>query len=163
MPMYSDKVLDHFRSPHNYGKIEKADGIGKVGNVSCGDIMHLYIKVAKKGNKETIADVKFETFGCAAAIATSSVVTDLAKGKTLEQAMKIDNQDVVKALDGLPPIKVHCSLLAADALKEAIYDYFKRNKKPIPKELEQHHKRLAKDVKTIHEKYHSNEEGNDDF
>jgi len=147
--MYSDKVMDHFRNPHNYGKIDKPDGVGKVGNMICGDVMYLYIKV-KDGK---IADVKFETFGCASAIATSSVVTDLAKNKTLTKALKIGNNDVVEALDGLPPIKVHCSLLAADALKEAIYDYMKKNKKSIPAELEKHHQRLEKEMKELEKKH----------
>lgn len=149
MPMYSDKVMDHFRNPHNYGKIDKPDGIGKVGNIICGDIMYLYIKV----RNDKIADVKFETFGCASAIATSSVVTDLAKNKTLLEALKIGNNDVVEALDGLPPIKVHCSLLAADALKEAIYDYMKKNKKSIPAELEKHHQRLEKEMNELEKKH----------
>jgi len=151
MPMYSEKVIEHFRNPHNYGRIENADGTGKVGNVTCGDVMQLYIKVknASSAMDAVITDIKFETFGCAAALATSSIITDLAKGKTLAQAMAIENADVAKALDGLPPIKMHCSLLAADALKEAIYDYLKRSKKPIPKGLERNHKRLAADMKRI--------------
>lgn len=153
MPMYSDKVMEHFRHPHNYGRIENPDGVGKVGNVVCGDVMYLYIKVSKKGGKEVISDIKFETFGCASAIATSSAITDLANGKTLEQALKLGNSDVINALDGLPPIKVHCSLLAADALKEAIYDYFKINGRPIPAELEKHHQRILKEMQTIEKKH----------
>lgn len=129
--MYSKKVIEHFKNPHNYGKIKNPDGIGKVGNLRCGDIMYLYIKV----EKEKIKDIKFETFGCAAAISTSSVVTDLAKGKTISQALKIKNQDVIDKLGGLPMIKIHCSLLAINALKEAIYDYLSKNKKPIPEKL----------------------------
>lgn len=117
--MYSEKVMDLFRNPHNMGKIENADGVGKVGNPVCGDVMYIYIKV--KGDK--IADIKFETFGCAAAIATSSMITDLAKGKTLDEALKITKGDVADALQGLPPIKMHCSNLAADGLKAAIEDY----------------------------------------
>jgi len=129
--MYSKKVIEHFKNPHNYGRIKNPDGIGKVGNLRCGDIMYLYIKV----EKEKIKDIKFETFGCAAAISTSSVVTDLAKGKTISQALKIKNQDVIDKLGGLPMIKIHCSLLAINALKEAIYDYLSKNKKPIPEKL----------------------------
>ena len=129
--MYSKKVIEHFKNPHNYGKIKNPDGIGKVGNLRCGDIMYLYIKV----EKEKVKDIKFETFGCAAAISTSSVVTDLAKGKTISQALKIKNQDVIDKLGGLPMIKIHCSLLAINALKEAIYDYLSKNKKPIPEKL----------------------------
>ncbi|MCM8788234.1 MAG: Fe-S cluster assembly scaffold protein NifU [Candidatus Omnitrophica bacterium] len=117
--MYSEKLLDHFRSPRNMGRIENADGIGKVGNPVCGDVMWIYIKV--KDNR--IEDIKFETFGCGAAIATSSVITELARGKTLEEAEKITNQDVIDVLEGLPPLKKHCSLLAEQGLKAAIKDY----------------------------------------
>jgi len=116
---YSKKALEHFQNPHNYGKMENPDGVGKVGNPRCGDIMYLYIKI--KDNK--IFDIKFETMGCAAAIATSSIVTDLAKGKTIEEAEKINSKSVVESLGGLPIIKVHCSLLAVEALKKAINDY----------------------------------------
>lgn len=117
--MYSDKVMAHFANPHNVGEIPDADGIGKVGNPQCGDVMWLYIKI--KDN--ILTDIKFKTFGCGAAIATSSMITDLAKGKTLEEAKKISRQDVADSLDGLPPTKMHCSNLAADALREAIKDY----------------------------------------
>lgn len=120
---YSKKVIDHFSKPHNQGKIENADGIGTVGNPVCGDIMKLYIKVSQKDGKEYIKDVKFETLGCGAAIATSSMVTDLAKGKTLEEAEKITRQNVADELEGLPPTKMHCSNLAADALHKAIENY----------------------------------------
>ncbi len=119
--MYTKKVIEHFTNPHNYGKIKSADGIGKVGNPVCGDIMKVYIKADKK--KNIIKDIKFETLGCAAAIATSSMITDLAKGKTLDEAMKINNKDVAESLEGLPPMKMHCSNLAADALHKAIEDY----------------------------------------
>lgn len=140
---YSPKVLEHFRKPHNYGSIKDADGVGEVGNLTCGDVMKLYIKVSKnKQNQEIIKDIKFETLGCAAAIATSSVVTDLAKGKTLVEAIKINNADVIKALDNLPTIKIHCSLLAADALIEAIYNYYKKTGQKIPSDLEKNHHRV---------------------
>ena len=141
--MYSEKVIEHFRNPHNYGRIEKPDGIGRVGNVVCGDVMYLYIKV----EKEVIKDIKFETLGCAAAIATSSVVTDLARGKTIKQALEIDNKAVVKSLGGLPLIKIHCSLLAVEALQEAIYDYLSKNKKPIPENLKKAHQRVQKSLR----------------
>jgi len=124
-PMYSKKVMEHFRNPHNMGEIKDAEGVGTVGNPVCGDLMTIYIKV--KDNK--IEDIKFKTFGCAAAIATSSMITDLAKGKTIEEALKITRDSVAKSLDGLPPIKMHCSNLAADALHEAIKDYKKKHKK----------------------------------
>jgi nitrogen fixation NifU-like protein len=119
--MYNKKVIKHFTNPHNYGKIKSADGVGKVGNPICGDIMKVYIKVDKK--KNIIKDIKFETLGCAAAIATSSMVTDLAKGKSLDEAMKINSKAVAKSLGGLPPMKMHCSNLATDALRDAIEDY----------------------------------------
>ncbi|MFA5777554.1 MAG: Fe-S cluster assembly scaffold protein NifU [Parcubacteria group bacterium] len=125
---YSKKVIQHFTKPHNQGVIKNADGIGTVGNPVCGDIMKLYIKVAKnKKGEEIIEDIKFETLGCGAAIATSSMVTDLAKGRTLEEAEKITRQDVANELEGLPPTKMHCSNLAADALRKAIENY--KNKK----------------------------------
>jgi len=117
--VYSEKVMEHFANPRNVGEIPDADGIGKVGNPTCGDVMWLYIKV--KDNM--IADIKFKTFGCGAAIATSSMITELARGKTIEEAKKISRQDVAESLDGLPPVKMHCSNLAADALREAIKDY----------------------------------------
>ena len=120
--MYSDKVLDHFRNPRNMGEIPDADGVGTVGNPVCGDLMSIYIKV--KDNR--IEDIKFKTFGCGAAIATSSMITELAKGKTLDEAMKISRGDVSSSLDGLPPIKMHCSNLAADGLHAAIQDYLKK-------------------------------------
>ncbi len=117
--MYSEKVLDHFRNPRNVGEIEDPDGVGTVGNPVCGDLMTIYIKV----NDDRIEDIKFKTFGCGAAIATTSMTTEMAKGKTLDEAMKITRQDVAEELGGLPPIKMHCSNLAADALHEAIKDY----------------------------------------
>lgn len=119
---YSQKVLDYFRNPRNMGKIDDADGIGKVGNPQCGDVMWIYIKV--KDN--IITDCKFETFGCVAAIATSSILTELAKGKTLDDALKITNKDVANELEGLPPIKMHCSLLAEEGLRSAVKDYRKK-------------------------------------
>jgi nitrogen fixation NifU-like protein len=123
--MYSDKVMEHFRSPRNMGEIKDADGVGTVGNPICGDLMTIYIKV----KNDKLTDVKFKTFGCAAAIATSSMITELAKGKTLDEASKITRDNVANELDGLPPIKMHCSNLAADALREAIKDYRKKMKK----------------------------------
>jgi len=151
---YTKKVIKHFRNPHNYGRMKNPDGLGKVGNVVCGDVMWLYIKVVKnKKGKEEIKDIKFETFGCVAALATSSVITDLAKGKTIKEALEIDKNEIIKLLGGLPPIKYHCSLLSVDALSEAIYDYFLKNKKPIPKELQERHQRIKKEKKEIEKKY----------
>lgn len=126
--MYSKKVLEHFTRPHNQGVIKNPSGVGMVGNPTCGDMMKIYIKVKKDAKKrEVISDIKFETLGCASAIATSSMITDLAKGKTLEKAQRITRQDVAEALEGLPPIKMHCSNLAADGLHEAIRDYKENN------------------------------------
>ena len=126
---YSKEVMKNFQNPKNLGEIKDADGIGKVGNPVCGDVMWLYIKVAKdKSGKEIIKDIKFKTFGCAAAIATSSMITQLAKGKTIEEAEKITRNDVAASLNGLPPVKMHCSNLSSDALRAAIKDYEKKKK-----------------------------------
>ena len=122
--LYSKEVMNHFKNPHNIGEIKEADGVGKVGNPICGDLMWAYIKV----KDDKIIDIKVKTFGCVAAIATSSMITDLAMGKTLDEAMKISNKDIAHALKGLPPIKMHCSNLAADALNRAIEDYRKKQK-----------------------------------
>ena len=148
--MYSEEVIKHFHNPHNYGKIKNPSAIGNIGNIRCGDIMKLYIKV---NEKDIIEDIKFETYGCAAAIATSSIVTDLAKGKSIEEALKMTNQDILGSLGGLPPLKVHCSLLAVDALHEAVYNYLKKKGKKIPKDLEIKHKRLEKEKEEIEERY----------
>ncbi len=121
--MYTEKVMDHFSNPRNVGEIEDANGVGEVGNASCGDIMKIFLKV----EGDVIQDVKFKTFGCGAAIATSSMVTEMAIGKTLDEALVLTNQAVAEALDGLPPAKMHCSNLAADALHEAIKDYKENN------------------------------------
>ncbi|MDH5793203.1 MAG: Fe-S cluster assembly scaffold protein NifU [Candidatus Bathyarchaeota archaeon] len=127
--MYSEKVMEHFKNPRNMGEIKDADGVGTVGNPVCGDMMTIYIKV--KDNH--LEDIKFKTFGCGAAIATSSMMTELAKGKTLEEALKITRANVADALGGLPPIKMHCSNLAADALHAAIEDYYKKQKEGTKK------------------------------
>ena len=121
---YSEKVLDHFRNPRNIGEIKDADGIGTVGNPTCGDVMTIYIKV----KNDRIEDIKFKTYGCAAAIASSSIATELVKGKTLEEALKLTRNDVAEELGGLPAYKMHCSNLAADALRKAIEDYKKKRK-----------------------------------
>jgi nitrogen fixation NifU-like protein len=121
---YSEKVMEHFKNPRNVGEIENPDGIGHVGNPVCGDIMELYIKI-KDG---IINDAKFKTFGCGAAIATSSMVTEMVKGKSIKEALKISNKAVAEALDGLPPVKMHCSVLAEEALKSAIEDYLNKSK-----------------------------------
>jgi nitrogen fixation NifU-like protein len=123
--MYSEKVMDHFKNPRNVGEIENADGVGEVGNATCGDIMKIYLKV----KNDVIEDVKFQTFGCGSAIATSSIVTEMVMGKTLEEAEAVTNKAVAEALDGLPPTKMHCSNLAADALHDAIRDYREKHGK----------------------------------
>jgi len=123
--LYSKKVMDHFQNPRNVGEMESPDGIGRVGNPVCGDIMELYIKV----KDDIIIDAKFKTFGCGAAIATSSMVTEMVKGKTVEEALEISNKAVAEALDGLPPIKMHCSALAEEALSLAIEDYLAKSKR----------------------------------
>lgn len=123
--MYSEKVLDHFSNPRNVGEIPAADGVGTVGNAKCGDIMQMYLKV----ENDVIIDVKFKTFGCGAAIATSSMATEMVKGKTLEEALKLTNKAVADALDGLPSQKMHCSMLAEEAIQAAIQDYMKKHPK----------------------------------
>lgn len=120
--LYSDKVMDHFTNPRNVGEMENADGVGTVGNAKCGDIMQMFLKI----EDGIIVDVKFKTFGCGAAIATSSMATELVKGKSIEDALKLTNAAVVEALEGLPPVKVHCSVLAEEAIKAAIADYYKK-------------------------------------
>ncbi|MHA2006724.1 MAG: Fe-S cluster assembly scaffold protein NifU [Promethearchaeota archaeon] len=126
--MYSEKVMEHFRNPRNMGEMKDADSVGEVGNVTCGDLMYIYIKVKEENGHEVIEDISFQTFGCAAAIATSSMVTEMAKGKTLDDAMEITRADVADSLDGLPPIKMHCSNLAADGLHIAIEKYREKKK-----------------------------------
>lgn len=120
---YSEKVMDHFMNPRNMGTIDNASGVGRVGNAKCGDIMQVYLQI----EDEKIVDAKFKTFGCGAAIATSSMATELVKGKTIQEALKVTNKAVMEALDGLPPVKVHCSLLAEEALNAALWDYAKKN------------------------------------
>ena len=123
MALYSEKVMDHFRNPRNVGVIEDADAVGEVGNAKCGDIMKMYLKI----EDDTIRDVKFETFGCGSAIASSSMATELIKGKPLSEALKLTNKAVTEALDGLPAHKLHCSVLAEEAIKTALQDYYERN------------------------------------
>ena len=129
--LYSEKVMDHFQNPRNVGKMEDADGVGEVGNAKCGDIMKMYIKV----NDGVITDVKFNTFGCGSAIATSSMATEMIKGKPIAEALKLTNRAVVEALDGLPAHKLHCSVLAEEAVRAAIRDYYDRNRIPYGPEL----------------------------
>lgn len=125
--LYSEKVMDHFQNPRNVGKIADADGVGEVGNAKCGDIMKMYLKIDEQDGEKIISDVKFNTFGCGSAIATSSMATELIKGKKLDDALELTNRAVVEALDGLPPVKLHCSVLAEEAVKAAVKDYYDRN------------------------------------
>ena len=124
MALYSEKVMDHFRNPRNVGQIDDADGVGEVGNAKCGDIMRMYLKIDEN---QVITDVKFNTFGCGSAIATSSMATELIKGKTVKEALELSNKAVVEALDGLPAHKLHCSVLAEQAVRAAVKDYYDRN------------------------------------
>lgn len=140
MALYSEKVMDHFRNPRNVGVLEDANGVGEVGNAKCGDIMKIYLKV----EDGVIADVKFETFGCGSAIASSSMATELIKGKPLSDALTLTNQAVTEALDGLPAHKIHCSVLAEEAIKRAVLDYYKR-------EGIEYDKELFKDVECDHD------------
>ena len=128
--MYSEKVMDHFEHPRNVGEIPDANGVGTVGNAKCGDIMRMYLKV----ENGIIEDVKFKTFGCGAAIATSSMATEMVKGKTIKEALQLTNKAVAEALDGLPPVKMHCSLLAEEAIHAAVEDYLKNHPEEAPKE-----------------------------
>ncbi|WP_416387388.1 Fe-S cluster assembly scaffold protein NifU [Caminicella sporogenes] len=146
--MYNEKVMDHFMNPRNVGEIENADGVGQVGNVKCGDIMKMYLKI----EDGVIVDVKFKTFGCGSAIATSSIATEMIKGKTVEEAVKLTNKAVVEALEGLPAQKVHCSVLAEQAVKAALYDYAQKNNITI-KGLED-----FKPVEDVHEHHDEDDE-----
>ena len=128
MALYSEKVMDHFRNPRNVGVIEDADGVGEVGNAKCGDIMKMYLKI----DDEVITDVKFETFGCGSAIASSSMATELIKGRPVSEALTLTNQAVAEALDGLPPHKIHCSVLAEEAIKNALDDYYAKHPEKKP-------------------------------
>ena len=130
--LYTEKVMDHFEHPRNVGEIENADGVGQVGNPKCGDIMKMYLNIDEDG---VITDVKFQTFGCGSAIATSSMATELIKGKPIEEAMTLTNAAVAEALDGLPAYKMHCSVLAEEAIKAALADYYRRQGRPVPESL----------------------------
>ena len=133
---YSEKVMDHFTNPRNVGEIEDASGVGVVGNAKCGDIMKIYLKIDEN---DVITDCKFKTFGCGAAIATSSMATELIKGRTVAEALALTNSAVVEALEGLPPVKIHCSVLAEEAVKSALADYYTKIGRPIDFEIEKAH------------------------
>ena len=133
---YSEKVMDHFTNPRNVGEIENADGVGVVGNAKCGDIMKMYLKIDEN---DVIVDCKFKTFGCGAAIATSSMATELVKGHTVKEALALTNSAVVEALEGLPPVKIHCSVLAEEAIKTAVADNYGKIGRPVDFEIEKSH------------------------
>jgi len=152
--VYTERVIEHFRHPRNMGKMEEYSAIGKVGNIVCGDVMWLYIKVdPDEQGQDIITDISWETFGCTAAIATSSMVSDLAKGKTIDEAIRLTNQDVAKELGGLPPVKMHCSALAADALNEAIYAFLAEKGAEVPDALQKRHERIAAEVAELEKRY----------
>jgi nitrogen fixation NifU-like protein len=155
MPIYSKTIIEHFKKPRNAGKIKNASGIGEAGNILCGDVMKLYLKIEKnKKGEEIIKDIKFETLGCIVAIANTSLLTTMVKGKTIKEALKIKKEDLIKELgQPLPPFKIHCSVLAIDALKEAIYDYYQKEKIKIPEDLEKEHQRIVKTKEEIEKKY----------
>ena len=155
MPIYSKEIIKHFKNPKNVGKIKKPDGSGEAGNILCGDIMRLYLKIGenKKGEK-IIKDIRFETLGCVVAIANTSLLTSLIKGKTIKEALSFKKEDLIKRLgQPLPPFKIHCSVLAVDALKEAIYDYFKKEKIEISEDLEKEHQRITKTKEELEKRY----------
>jgi len=151
---YSAKVLETFKNPKNIGEIKDPDGFGKVGNARCGDMMNMYIRIGKnrKGD-DYIKDIKIKTFGCLGAISSSSILTEMVKGKTIDDALKVTKDQVIRELGGLPPIKVHCSVLSVDALKEAIYDYYRRKGRKMPKDLElvhRHNEQVCKGIEHMH-------------
>ncbi len=147
--MYTEKAMDHFRNPRNYGRMENPDAVGKVGNIVCGDVMWIYLKI----ENDIIRDVKFETFGCTAAIATSSMITELAKGKSINEALNITNNEVAGSLGGLPPVKMHCSVLAAEALNEAVYNYLRKQGREIPGRVQERHDTSAAHMESLEKRY----------
>ena len=152
--LYSKEVMKHFKNPRNVGKMKNPSGLGKAGNLKCGDTMYFYLRIGKdKKGREIIKDVKFETYGCAIAIANTSLLTAMVKNKTLEEAIKITKDDLLKKFGQVPFVKIHCSLLAVDALAEAIYDYYKKNKKPISEELQKRHEMAEKIGKEIEHRH----------
>ena len=156
---YTEEVIKHFRNPKNMGEMKDVDAIAKIGSPICGDELWLYIKVAKNESGDLyIKDIKFQSFGCAASVATGSMITELAKGKTLKEALSIGPQDVLKALGRLPKVKVHCSLLSSDALHEAIYNYYKKNNMAISPELENLHKKVEKGTSIARDKQATDED-----
>ncbi|MEM5766574.1 MAG: iron-sulfur cluster assembly scaffold protein [Candidatus Aenigmatarchaeota archaeon] len=151
---YSKQIVEHFKRPRNMGRIENPDALGEAGNLVCGDVMRLYLNIGEKDGKKVIKDVRFETFGCIIAIANCSMLTTMIKGKTLEEVMKIKKEDLIKKLGKpLPEIKIHCSILALDALHEALYNYYLKNKLTVPKELKKEHERIKKTLKEVEHRH----------
>lgn len=153
--IYTKEIMRHFTNPRNMGRINNPDGVGEAGNIQCGDLMKLYIKVKKdkKTGKGKISDIKFECLGCVVAIANTSLITTMVKGKSLEEAIRIEKEDILKKLGSVPSTKVHCSILATDALYEAIYDYYKKNNLSIPKVLLDKHIRIKQTIETLEKRY----------
>jgi nitrogen fixation NifU-like protein len=153
--LYSKEVMKHFRNPKNVGVIKNFDGLGKVGQPICGDVLWLYIKIKedKITKKKIISDAKYQTFGCVVALANSSLLTTMIKGRTIEEALEIKKENILKKLKNVPIIKLHCSVLAIDALSEAIYDYYKKNNLQIPRELEKRHKNIQQTLKVVEKKH----------
>ncbi|MEM5773155.1 MAG: iron-sulfur cluster assembly scaffold protein [Candidatus Aenigmatarchaeota archaeon] len=152
---YSKQIIEHFKKPRNMGRIKNPDATGEAGNLICGDVMRLYLKIGKnKKGEKIIKDIKFETFGCIVAIANSSMLTTMVKGKTLEEVVRIKKEDLIKKLGKpLPPIKIHCSILALDALHEALYNYYLKEKLPMPEELKREHERIQKTLGEIEHRH----------
>jgi nitrogen fixation NifU-like protein len=153
---YPKEVIKHFRNPKNLGRIRSPDAVGEAGNLLCGDVLRVYLKIKEKNGKKIISDIKAEVFGCIVAIANTSMLTTMVKGKSLEDALKIEKEELIKKLGGrkkIPAFKIHCSILASDALHEAIYNYYSKNKLPIPEELKKEHERIQNTLKTIEEEH----------
>jgi nitrogen fixation NifU-like protein len=153
---YSKEIIKHFRNPKNLGRIKNADAVGEAGNIQCGDVMRIYLKIKEKNGKKMISDIKGEVFGCIVAIANTSMLTTMVKGKTLEEALKIDKEELIKKLGGrkkIPAFKIHCSILAVDAMREAIYNYYIQHSLPIPEELKKEHERIQKTLKDIEKRH----------
>jgi len=153
---YSKEIIKHFKNPRNLGRIKNPDAVGEAGNIVCGDVMKIYLRIKEKNGKKIISDIKGEVFGCIVAVSNTSMLTTMVKGKSLEDALKIEKEELIERLGGrrkIPAFKIHCSILALDALHEAIYNYYKKNKIPMPKDLEKEHERIQKTLKAIEERH----------
>jgi nitrogen fixation NifU-like protein len=153
---YSKEIIKHFKHPKNLGRIKNPSGCGEAGNILCGDVMRIYLEIKEKNGKKIISDIKGEVFGCIVAISNTSMLTTMVKGKTLEEALKVDKEELIKKLGGrkkIPAFKIHCSILAVDALREAIYNYYKQHGLPIPEELKKEHERIQKTLEDIEKRH----------